>query len=113
MWADTSQVHALAHDLSAAALTINGKAEMAVAKTAHDVLGTAETLVPVDTGYLKNSLSADVSGLDAEIGPTAEYGGYVELGTSRMSPQPYLAPAFDAHEGSLVDAIGHAGERIL
>lgn len=27
------------------------------------------------------------------VGPTAEYGVYVERGTSRMKPQPYLEPA--------------------
>lgn len=27
------------------------------------------------------------------VGPTAKYGVYVERGTSRMKPQPYLEPA--------------------
>lgn len=27
------------------------------------------------------------------VGPTAKYGIYVELGTTRMKPQPYLEPA--------------------
>ena len=41
----------------------------------------------------------------AEIGPTASYGEYVELGTSRMAPHAYLGPAFDRHAGSWADAL--------
>jgi HK97 gp10 family phage protein len=31
--------------------------------------------------------------LTAEVGPTAEYGAFVEYGTSRMRAQPYMTPA--------------------
>jgi hypothetical protein len=30
-----------------------------------------------------------------EVGPTVDYGMFVEAGTSRMGPQPYMRPAFD------------------
>jgi hypothetical protein len=50
---------------------------------------------PVDTGNLKSSESVDVDGLRFEAGPTADYGEYVELGTSRMAAEPYAGPAFD------------------
>lgn len=113
MYADVSEVHALAADLQTGAAEIQPKAELAVAKTAYDIVGTAQVLVAVDTGFLKSTIDTDVDGLDAEVGPTAEYGGYVEEGTSKMAAQPYLGPAFDQNIGGLEDALGSAGERIL
>jgi hypothetical protein len=65
---------------------------------------------PVDTGNLKSSESVDVAGLRFEAGPTADYGEYVELGTSRMAAEPYAGPAFDQELGGIVDALGDAGE---
>jgi HK97 gp10 family phage protein len=56
---------------------------------------------PVDTGDLQLSITVGgISGgtlqpgaLAAQVGPEAEYGGFVEFGTSRMGAQPYLIPA--------------------
>lgn len=70
----------------------------------------AKTRAPVDTGFLKGSITTSVSGdgrhgaMEAEIGPEANYGAYVELGTRRMAPQPYLHPAFEAEEPNFVAA---------
>lgn len=90
--------------------------ERAVRKTAVDISSTAKATAPVDTGNLKNSIGHTVtSGADevsAEIGPTASYGVFVEFGTSRMAPQPYLGPAFDRHVPAFVQAISQvAGGR--
>lgn len=52
---------------------------------------------PVDTGRLRNSISHSVSGNSAYIGTNVEYAPYVEMGTSRMSAQPYLKPAATEH----------------
>lgn len=57
----------------------------------------AQQNAPVDTGTLKRSIGLDIkdAGMTAEVQPTAEYGGYVELGTRFMEAQPYLKPAFN------------------
>lgn len=57
----------------------------------------AQRNAPVDTGTLKRSIGLDIkdAGMTAEVQPTAEYGGYVELGTRFMEAQPYLGPAFN------------------
>ena len=51
--------------------------------------------VPVDTGFLKNSIKGDVDRSKAvgEVAVTAEYAAYVEYGTRHMAAQPYLTPA--------------------
>lgn len=52
---------------------------------------------PVDTGYLRRSISMTLSeaGLTGIVGPTANYAPYVEYGTRFMSAQPYVRPAFN------------------
>jgi HK97 gp10 family phage protein len=106
---DASEVHALADDLRRAGDEMPGKAEVVVAKVGHDMQATAQEIVPVDTGHLKSTISLDLVGLGFDLGPTAEYGGYVELGTSRMNPEPYLGPAYDAHLPNLEKALGQVG----
>ena len=63
-------------------------------KAARDIERDAKAFAPVDTGNLRSSISTDVTvtgrSVLAEIGPTASYGEYVELGTSRMAPHAYL-----------------------
>ena len=50
---------------------------------------------PVDTGRLRNSITnaVEMGEQAVYIGTNVEYAGYVELGTSRMKPRPYLKPA--------------------
>jgi HK97 gp10 family phage protein len=51
-------------------------------------------LAPVDTGFLRNSITSNGEGLltySVKVG--AEYGIHVEYGTWKMSAQPYLRPA--------------------
>lgn len=74
---------------------------------------TAETYAkqecPVDTGRLRNSITheVDMNEQAAIIGSNVEYAAYVELGTSKMAPRPYLRPAAENHSAeykSLVES---------
>lgn len=86
-----------------------------VRKTALEWVAQAASSAPVDTGFLKNSIysvTSDGSGyqggdkaLPEIAGPAddqsafvavgAEYGVYVEFGTSRAPAQPYFYPAME------------------
>jgi HK97 gp10 family phage protein len=65
----------------------------------------ASSHCPVRTGYLQSTIYHKVDGLSAELGATADYASYVELGTSRMSAEPFLRPAFEQMKGEVADAL--------
>lgn len=56
----------------------------------------------VDTGNLRSSIThvvgRDAQGAYVEIGTNVFYGRFLELGTSRMQPYPFLVPALQAVE---------------
>lgn len=62
------------------------------------------------TGFMRNSITSDFVGSNRDIavgttGPEAEYAPYVELGTSRQAPQPFMGPAADEVEPSFYAAL--------
>lgn len=61
----------------------------------------AKAKCPVDTGNLRNSITHTSDSESAYIGTDVFYSGYVELGTSRQDPQPYLRPAVEDHVDEL------------
>lgn len=109
---DASEFFGLAVKLERSSGQVGARVAAAVRKTAFDIEADAKALAPVDTGNLRGSISTDITGdgrfgtVEAEIGPTAEYGAFVEYGTSRMGPQPYMRPAADRREPSLSAALG-------
>lgn len=61
--------------------------------------GYAKRACPVDTDRLRNSIThiVDEDGKCVIIGTNVEYAPYVELGTRRQKPQPFLKPAANDH----------------
>jgi len=62
------------------------------------------------TGFMRNSITSDFIGSNRDIavgttGPEAEYSPYVELGTSRQAPQPFMGPAADEEEPNFYAAL--------
>jgi HK97 gp10 family phage protein len=117
---DASDLRRLAADLQRAGPETGKRAQVVVRKVARDIAADAKRMAPVDTGNLKGSIghsdlrTVGQSGtLSAEIGPTASYGEYVELGTSRMAPQPYMGPAADRHAPGFEQAMAQLGMEAL
>lgn len=59
--------------------------------------GFAKRKCPVDTGNLRNSITHTSDADTAYVGTNVEYAAYVEMGTTRTAPQPYLRPAATEH----------------
>ena len=65
---------------------------------AQDILATANTLVPVRTGYLKSTLAVEqTSNFQLKVKATAPYAYYVEFGTRRMSARLFLTNSVSQH----------------
>lgn len=56
----------------------------------------AQELVPVQTGFLKRSISQEImdDGFTGHVYASAEYSASVEYGTRKRRPKPYMRPAF-------------------
>lgn len=72
---------------------IAGVTQDAIEEFADEVVEHMKGVVPVDTGKLRDSISAEQQGEGWTVGPRGvEYAEYVENGTSRSPAQPYVAP---------------------
>jgi HK97 gp10 family phage protein len=95
----SSEIRRLVADLKGAEAASRVMIRRAIQKTCADTKADAQSLAPVDTGALKSSITyetrAQRNSIVGEVGPTVDYGMFVEAGTSRMGPQPYMRPAFD------------------
>lgn len=117
--ADTDPLRQLSTDLTAAGRQVGARARTVIRKAAMDIERDAKNLAPVDTGNLKNSighsdLRIGTSGqLVAEIGPTANYGIFLEQGTSRMPAQPFMGPAADRNTPAFEQAMQQLGAEAL
>lgn len=111
---DVSGILALAGKFTAGAAAARPLASVAVRKTALDIESRAKSLAPVRTGNLRASIGVTTTGdLAAEVGPTANYGKYVEFGTWKMAPRPYMSPAMQAVAPGFLQACRQIPDRCL
>jgi len=70
----------------------------AMMNVAQNILATANTLVPVRTGYLKSTLAVEQpSNFQLKVKATAPYAYYVEFGTRKMSAKLFLTNSVNQH----------------
>lgn len=110
---DAAEWNTLAVDIGKGSLKMVATANKIIRKVTLDGQREAQAFAPVDTGNLRSSITADVRGLEGEFGPTADYGDYVESGTSTQAPQAFVGPAFDRQQPVLADAVAHLTDVIL
>ena len=93
---DISQVRALGARLENAGRRVGAGASQLLRVTAFRIEADGKTFAPVDTGFLRSSISTTITGngnagiMTAEIGPTAEYGIFQEYGTSTQPGQAFM-----------------------
>jgi len=62
----------------------------------------------VVTGRLRSSITHNVSSGEVEIGSNVIYSKYLEFGTSKMPPYPWLFPAVELKKPEIIEALkGH------
>ena len=107
----------MAVNLGTASARTSVRAGTAMGKALNDIRAGAMTRAPVDTGALRNSvttaISRDGNTIRGEVGPTVNYAGFVERGTSRQRAQPYLRPATDAVLPGYHAALSQLGMDVL
>ena len=64
----------------------------------------------LECGQLRNSMTYEVSKLKAVAGTNVKHGKFLELGTSRMAPRPFLRPTLKAERGRIRKII--AGKKL-
>lgn len=105
--------HRLAAWLGTQADDVGVRMGVATQKTVQDTINLARANAPVDTGNLRAGIhgSTDVSHIRVvgEVVSSAEYSVYVENGTSRMAPQPFMRPAQEAVTPGWLAAITQLG----
>lgn len=109
-----SELRALSADLSSAAAEIRGKASVVVRRSGLAIQNHAAANAPVDTGFHRSAIQMAQEGdLSVAVTAHAEYAIYLEVGTSRMPPQPVMNPALEAVTPSFVSAIEALGGEVL
>lgn len=88
-------------DLESSVGRIGAKGSAIVRKSTLDGERLAKQFAPVDTGHLRGSITHEFRGdgrhgvMEGEWGPEADYGSFVEWGTSRMAPHAFAGPSLD------------------
>jgi len=112
-----SQIHTIASfsvELSREPIKVQQEASQIVRAAAFLCQRIAQQKVPVDTGFLKSSITVgNISGgslspgdLIAQVGPEANYGFWVEHGTSTgRKGKPYMTPAAEQAGQWFADAM--------
>ena len=78
----------------------------AMMNVAQDILATANTLVPVRTGYLKSTIAIEQpTKFQIKVKATAPYAYYVEFGTKKMSARLFLTNSVNQHLNELAPEI--------
>jgi HK97 gp10 family phage protein len=90
---------------------LNEPAAKAIELYLQKVVADAKADVPVRTGTLQRSIMFWGGEGEYYVGSQVHYAGYVEFGTSRMAPRPYLTPALMQNIPMLRQTLGDMIEK--
>lgn len=111
---DTLELEAFQAAIEHKAGTIARDARRITNQYATLIVKEAKRRVPVDTGDLKRSIHK-TGGAREGAGVVADmpYAGFVEYGTSRTRPQPYLGPAFAMYRKDYIEDLKQAAASLI
>lgn len=104
----------LAHALDGAPGRVGARAAKVVRDGGNRIAREAAAAAPRRTGALASSIKVTFSGdgrsgsLSATVTPTARHAPFVEFGTYKDRPQPFLFPAFERHQDAIMRDLGNA-----
>jgi HK97 gp10 family phage protein len=107
---NTVQVDNFARRLAAASQGIEAVEEVWQDQWGPEVASQMRNRAPRDTGALAASITYDGNGT-VRVG--VDYGHFVEYGTARMAPQPYMKPSVDKVRPEATRDAGHRAVDII
>jgi HK97 gp10 family phage protein len=104
------QVRIISNRLPQVPAQVRALLSQEVSKAAFEIEARSKALAPVKTGLLRRSIHTVMAanGQSATVGPSVEYGKFVEFGTRRMGARPYMRPAAEQELPKFVDAVKRA-----
>lgn len=106
----TMTIDELVTQLETAHTVIETLGPAVIAKCSADLVALAQPLCPVDTAATRNSIHTTVIGPYVSVtGPTTWYAPFLEFGTSRMAPRPFMGPATTLIEPGFAKAAAQLG----
>jgi HK97 gp10 family phage protein len=90
--ADTSEVDALAAQLAAAGAKAKAESSTALTKVGGELRDAARGDAPVRTGDLAGSITMTGGGNWRRVSTGVRYARFVEWGTYKDAPQPFMMP---------------------
>jgi HK97 gp10 family phage protein len=82
-------------------------------KSAYQIELQGKANCPVLTGYLRDSIEAEIDNLEVNIGTECDYAHFVHDGTYKMEARPFLESAAETVLDNIEDRIADAIERVL
>lgn len=88
------------------------QAQAAAVSAAENARREAMSMVPVDSGRLRGSLTVRECDGGASVATDCPYASAVELGTSRRAATPFLLPAMEGQREGFAEAARRIGQAL-
>jgi HK97 gp10 family phage protein len=107
---DVAEIRRFERDVEVGSVQAVKQVRNVVRKSTLETEARGKARAAVDTGFMRNSITSDFAGSNADLaqgetGPEADYAKWVEHGTSRQAPQPFMGPAADEVEPTFYAAL--------
>lgn len=114
MPADVSELEELAADMGKAGARVRREQTKVVKETVDRIATHAQQNAPQGpTGDLRENIKPYAAGLRGAVVSGVRYAAFVEFGTYKDAPQPYLIPAAEANEAQYLADSEAAAERAM